>query len=99
MAELMTRLLFDCSMMSSMLILAYLSRKMGEALKIFPYYLVLYAAACMVVAAGSIDIAVRAQAAGVSAAWPAVLRCCAGAAALAVSLRYWKWLFGEFFGR
>jgi hypothetical protein len=99
MAELMTRLLVDCSMMSSMLILAYLSRKMGEALKIFPYYLVLYAAAFIVVAAGGIDIAVKAEAGYVLPEWPAVLRCCAGAAALAVSLRYWKWLFGEFFGR
>jgi hypothetical protein len=98
MAELMTRLLFDCSMMSSMLILAYLSRKMGEALKIFPYYLILYAAALIVVAAGGIDIAVKAQAHGVSPEWPAILRCCAGAAALVISLRYWKWLFGEFFG-
>ncbi|MBN2188368.1 MAG: hypothetical protein JW699_02855 [Chitinispirillaceae bacterium] len=99
MAELMTRLLFDCSMMSSMLILAYLSRKMGEALKIFPYYLVLYAAAGMVVAAGSIDIAVKAQAGGVSPELPVLLRCSAGAAAFAAGLRYWKWLFGEFFGR
>jgi len=98
MAELMTRLLFDCSMMSSMLILAYLSRKMGEALKIFPYYLILYAAALIVVAAGGIDIAVKAQAGGVSPAWPAVLRCCASAVALVISLRYWKWLFAEFFG-
>jgi len=98
MAELMTRLLFDCSMMSSMLILAYLSRKMGEALKIFPYYLVLYVAALLVVAAAGIDIAVKAQAVGVLPQWAAVLRCLAGAAAVAASLRYWKWLFGEYFG-
>ena len=98
MAELMTRLLFDCSMMSSMLILAYLSKKMGEALKIFPYYLVLYAAALLVVAAGGMDIAVKAQAVGIQPQWAGGLRCLAGAAAVAVSLRYWKWLFGEFFG-
>lgn len=98
MAELMTKLLFDCSMMSSMLILAYLSRKMGEALKIFPYYLVLYAAALLVVAAGGIDIAVKAQVFGVSPEWPGILRCLAGAAALCASLRYWKWLLSEFFG-
>ena len=98
MAELMTRLLFDCSMMSSMLILAYLSRKMGEALKIFPYYLVLYAAALLVVAAGGIDIAVKAQAIGIQPQWAAFLRCFAGAAAVVASLRYWKWLFSEFIG-
>ena len=98
MAELMARLLFDCSMMSSMLILAYLSRKMGEALKLFPYYLVLYAAAVLVVAAAGIDIAVKTHACGVLKEWAVVLRSCAGVAALAAGLRYWKWLFGEFFG-
>jgi hypothetical protein len=97
MAELMTRLLFDCSMMSSMLILAYLSKKMGEALKIFPYYLVLYAAALLVVAAGGVDIAVKADVVCVQPQWAAVLRCIAGVAAVAASLCYWKWLFGEFF--
>jgi hypothetical protein len=98
MADLMTRLLFDCSMMSSMLILAYLSRKMGEALKIVPYYLVLYAAALLVVTAAGIDIAVKAQASGVLPEWAVYARCLAGAAALCAGLRYWKWLFGEFFG-
>jgi hypothetical protein len=98
MIELMARLLFDCSMMSSMLILAYLSRKMGEALKIFPYYLVLYTAALLVVAAAGIDIAIKAQAEWVLREWAVALRFVAGAAAFMVSLRYWKWLFREFFG-
>jgi len=98
MIDLMTRLLFDCSMMTSMLILAYLSRKMGEALKIRPYYLVLYAAALLVVAAGGFDVAVKSHVISVSPYIPVVVRCCAGLTAVGVCLRYWKWLFSEFFG-
>lgn len=99
MADLSVIVLFDLSIVISMLILAFLSRKMGEALKIRPYYLILYVTALCVTAASGIDIAEKAGTIAVAPLFSVILRCCAGVAAFGVCLRYWNWLFSEFFGR
>jgi hypothetical protein len=98
MAELLIKIVLDVSVITSMLILAYLSRKMGSALKIRPYYIILLAAAMVIAAASGIDVGMRAFTIVSPSIIPLVMRGCAGAAALCVCLRYWSWLFSEFFG-
>jgi len=98
MAELLAKIMLDASLITSMLILAYLSRKMGNALKIRPYYVILIIAAMVVAAACGIDAGMRAFAINASPLLSLVMRVSAGAAALCVCLRYWSWLFSEFFG-
>jgi hypothetical protein len=98
MVDLAVMILFDESIIISMLILAYLSRKMGDALKIRPYYVILYIAAALIAAACGIDITVKAFSLTAAPLVSLVMRACAGVAALAVCLRYWSWLFSEFFG-
>lgn len=98
MADLLTILSLDVSLIISMLILAYLNRKMGDALKIGPFYIILYCAALLVAVASGIDIAIKAYGIPLS---PMVLltgRCFAGVAAFGTCMRYWSWLFSEFFG-
>jgi hypothetical protein len=96
--ELLAKLLLDLSLMTTMLILSYLSRKMGSALKIRPYYLILIIAAIVIAAAGGIDAGMRALSIASSPLLPLIMRIAAGAAAVGVCLRYWSWLFSEFFG-
>ena len=98
MADLLTMILLDCSVVTSMLILAYLSKRLGNALKIRPYYALLYFSAILIAVATGIDIA----ASSLSVPhWPLLslyIRGIAGCIAFGVCLRYWKWLFSEFFG-
>jgi hypothetical protein len=96
--ELLAAVFFDLSVIVSMMVLAYLSKKMGEALKIPPYYLVFYCAALVVAAASGIDIAAKGHLIATHQFLSGGMRCCAGLAACGVSLRYWSWLFSEFFG-
>jgi len=98
MADLLTLILFDCAMITIMLILAYLSKRIGNALKIKPYYLLLYVTAILIVVAGIIDLAALSFSV---VRWPPYtlyIRGAAGCMATGVCLRYWKWLFSEFFG-
>jgi hypothetical protein len=97
MADLLTLIVFDCSVAISMLILAYLSKRLGNALKIRPYYALLYAMAILIAMADGIDIAAFSFSVK---HWPQAtlyIRGIAGCIAFGVCLRYWKWLFSEFF--
>jgi hypothetical protein len=98
MADLWTMMLVDLSIVITMLVLSYLSRKMGDALKIPPYYRVLYATALLMVAASGMDMAIKEGVITASPLVSLVVRGCAGIAAFGVCLRYWNWLFSEFFG-
>lgn len=91
--------LYDIAAIALMLVLSYLSRRLGEALKIFPYYRVLYATSATVFAAFALDTLRFGAGLGGSRTLTMSLRCGAGLAALAVCLRYWSWLFSEFFKR
>ena len=90
-------LLFDVSAMVSMIVLADLSRRLGEALKVPPYYRLLYAATALVFAEFSIDAFRESLQSPLLELLAAALRCAGGIAAFATCLPYWKWLFGEFF--
>jgi hypothetical protein len=48
MVALHSIILFDASLVMIMLIIAYLSRRIGEALKIKPYYRILYVTSLMI---------------------------------------------------
>jgi hypothetical protein len=98
MADLMTIILLDFSIIVTMLILAYLSKRLGDALKIRPYYVILYVAALLVGVMCAADVAAKVFSIPLSPIISLSVRCCAGIAALGVCLRYWSWLFTDFFG-
>ena len=98
MPELVIKILIDVSLVTTMLVLAYLSRKMGEALKIPPYYAVFYGSATLIVAASCIDAGMQALSMAPLPVMTNIMRGCAGIAAFCACLRYWGWLFSEFFG-
>jgi hypothetical protein len=98
MADLLTMILLDCSVVISMLILAYLSKRLGNALKIRPYYLLFYCTAILIAVAAGIDIAAISFSVPHWPQFSLYLRGIAGSIAFGVCLRYWKWLFSEFFG-
>jgi len=90
--------LFDVSAVLIMVILAYLSRPLGVALKIPPYYRLLYLTS-LVIALPAIgetignDQALHIPAGHTDA--PAVFF--GHLPAFLVCLKYWNWLFGNFF--
>lgn len=87
----------DMAMMFGMLVLADLSRRLGEALKVRPYYRLLYVTTAFVFVAFGIDTFRETLQYPVLNVVSMALRACAGALAVVVCLPYWKWLFPEFF--
>ncbi len=87
---------FDIATMLLMLILAYLSKRLGEAMKIKAYYKILYCTAFLVLAATGIDFATTTLSFHISEYIPLVMRLLSSIAAFLVCLRYWNWLFPEF---
>ena len=98
MADLLTLILVDFSVILSLLILAYLSKRLGDALKIRPYYIILVAAALLVGAVCALDVSAKMFSVSFPPLISLAARCVAGVAALGVCLRYWSWLFSDFFG-
>lgn len=78
-----------------MLVLAYLSKRLGEAMHIRPYYLIFFVTATMIVAASGLETIPRPLSFEFAEAIANALRFIASGAAFAVALRYWKWLFAE----
>jgi hypothetical protein len=94
-------LILDVAMAIILVVLASLSKRLGEALKILHYYKFMYAAIVFIVVASLTDT--------LSASWtiphlnsmlsrliPNLLRCVAGVVSVISVLPYWKWLFSEF---
>jgi hypothetical protein len=81
-------------------VLATLSKRLGAALKISPYYRLLYGSVVLIITASFLNaVSLELSAAlgiNLSGAFPNALRFIAGAIAVGVCLRYWKWLFTEF---
>lgn len=93
-------ILLDASAVALCAVFASLSRSLGEALKTPRYYVLFHAAIVLVSLAALADILSTSgilHLNGVLDAIPRVLRMCAGLLALLTALRYWKWLFPEFF--
>ncbi|KMQ50722.1 hypothetical protein CHISP_2405 [Chitinispirillum alkaliphilum] len=93
-----TLILFDISAIIVMLVLAYLSRRLGEALKIKPYYKFLNITALSLAVTATLDIITTTNDMTIfSFPFSMLLRCSAAFVALIVVTKYWKWLFAEFF--
>ena len=94
-------LFLDAAAAVLMLVLASLSKGLGSALKIRPYYLMLYVCAGMVLFASLLTAVCTDYSSAGKTVMPFIassaLRLLAGITAVAISLRYWKWLFTEFF--
>jgi hypothetical protein len=89
-------ILFDASAVVIMVIIAYLSRRIGDALKIKPYYRILYLTAFVVALTAVGDTILNDMLVHVSQTITMGLRFVAACTACAVSLRYWSWAFSEF---
>lgn len=90
-------LFFDIAIIFFMLVLAYLSNRLGEALKIKPYYKILYLTSIMIILAASIDALTEITVFSFLIKPAVFIRFLAGAIALVIVLRYWGWIFFEFF--
>ncbi|MCL2219649.1 MAG: hypothetical protein FWC23_06390 [Chitinispirillia bacterium] len=90
---------FDVMAVTMMLVLAYLSKCVGEARyagRDKPYYLILFVTAGAVVAASGLETIPRSLSLDFMPILTGSIRFAAAAVAFAVALRYWKWLFAEF---
>lgn len=88
---------FDVSVVTFMLVFAYLSSRLGEALRIPPLYKILYSTAGVVVGALVLDVLASVVAVPLFFRVALVIRFIAGVIAFAVILRYWFWVFSDFF--
>lgn len=88
--------LFDISTILLMLILAYLSKRLGEAMKIKCYYKILYFTSFMVAAAAGITFISKTFLIQIPIYLPMAIRLVSSITAFLVCLRYWNWLFPEF---
>jgi len=87
---------FDVTAVTMMLVLAYLSKRLGAALQIKPHYTIFFITSAVIVMVSGIEtIPYELSLRSVSVATNA-MRFAASAVALAVALRYWSWLFIEF---
>ncbi len=89
----------DVAVMVSMLVLANLSARLGDALKIPPYYRILYVTTALVLAAFALDTFRETLQAPLLDLVAIAMRAAAVVAAAAVCLPYWHWVFREIFGR
>jgi len=90
-------IVFDLSAMVLMLILSNLSKRLGEALKIAPFYRLLFVTAGMMFCAAALDAARGVIQVRAMDLVTVVVRITAGVCAAFACLPYWKWLFTEYF--
>jgi hypothetical protein len=79
-----------------MTVMAYLSRRLGEALKVPPYYRVLYVTAVLIAVAAIIDTIANDINLYVPQSIPMLVRLVSACAAFFVCLKYWNWAFSEY---
>ena len=93
-------IILDLAAAALMTVLASLSRRLGTALKIAPYYRFTHVAVVMVLIAALMNAVMSGTAAlhgnPLMDVIAEALRLCAGIIAVASCLRYWKWLFSEY---
>ncbi len=88
---------FDIAAVLAMLVIASLSKTIGQALKIPPYYKLLYCASVVIAAASLADSLPSTVHLAIPSSIAMGLRCLAGCIAVPVCMRYWKWLISEYF--
>lgn len=89
--------LFDISAIVIIMLLSYLSRRLGQALKIPRYYYLMYLSVAAIASALMLESLMITAKVSLPILLPMALRCGASLIALVVCLRYWSWLIGEFF--
>jgi len=90
---------FDVMAVTMMLVLAYLSKRVGEARyagRDRPYYVILFITAGAIVAASGLETIPRSLSLEFISTVTSSIRFGASAIAFAVAFRYWSWLFAEF---
>ena len=92
MAVLESFILFDISAIIIILLMGYLSKQLGVALKIPPFYRIIYSSGFAIFIAAAIDL--YNSSVSVSSL---IIRVTAAGIAFFFCLPYWKWLFTEYF--
>jgi hypothetical protein len=91
----------DIAVVTILLVLAYLSKRLGEALKTPPYYRLFYVGAVLVMVAALINtifaINFPVHVYTFTNMMLMALRFFCSIAAVFTCMQYWKWLFSEFF--
>jgi chromate transport protein ChrA len=90
-------IVFDIAAVISMIIVAYLSRRLGEALKVKPFYRILYVTAAIIVVVSIAEFFLNNAHVMVPPLITSGIRFAAAFFGFAVGLRYWSWLFSEYF--
>ncbi len=88
---------FDLPAIIFMFVFAYLSNRLGEALRIAPWYKILYGTAVIIITASVLDALTSAMPLQLIMTISLILRFVGGVVSCAVVLRYWIWVFSEFF--
>ena len=88
---------FDIAAIMAMLVVASLSKTIGEALKIPPYYKLFYCTSILIAAAALADSLPSNAILSVPSVIPMILHCLAGLITIPVCQRYWKFLISEYF--
>jgi hypothetical protein len=99
MLEINTLIILDVAASVIMAVLASLSQRLGEALKIAPLYRLFYVGIVLIIT-GAIAGAAASSAGSAGNAlilFSLTIRFISGLLAVAASLRYWRWLFAEYF--
>jgi chromate transport protein ChrA len=84
------------SAIAMMLVFAYLSKRLGEALAVKPYYRILFATSAAIVVVSGLETIPQSLSLRSISIITYTLRCTVTGIAFFVVLRYWKWLFAEF---
>ncbi len=89
-------ILFDASAIIAMIIIAYLSRRLGEALKVKPYYRIFYVTSIFVALAAVLQTISNDIGINVPQSIPMLVRLASACIAFLVCLKYWNWAFYEY---
>lgn len=90
-------ILFDAAAILIMVILAYLSRPLGVALKIPPYYRLLYLTSLIIALTAVGEAVGKDLGLHIPQGVPMLLRFVSALTAFLVCLKYWNWAFSEYF--
>jgi|WetSurMetagenome_2_1015567.scaffolds.fasta_scaffold605189_2 hypothetical protein len=88
---------FDMAAILAMLVVASLSKTIGEALKIPAYYKLFYVTSILLAVAAFTDSVPSNAIVTIPTVVPMGLRCLAGLIIFPVGQRYWKFLISEYF--
>ena len=102
MVNISSIIVLDGATVILMFVLASLSKRLGEAMKVLSFYRLFYIAIVLIISSSILNLLVLNEIT-IAPLWkytiPSLLRFIAGLMAIIALMRYWKWLFSEFFKR